>query len=321
MKFVAPTVTPKGLARRVPPAIFPSLLGLFGLGLGWRQAGMAFDLPGGAAEAFLGGATLLYLFALGAYLVKLVRRPGAILDDLRTLPGRLGLSAMLACLYLQATVLAPYLPDPARWLVVVALVLHGGLIALILWTFFKGPAEARRYSPAGHLYFVSPIIGAVAAAQAGYDYLAMGLGVATLGIGAGVWAWGADRLRQRPPAAALRPLLALHLAPAALAGMLAMYLGLTTVATIVAALTAVLFASLGLAGRWLTEGGFAPLWSVVTYPLAAAASLWLLMGGAWSVAGALVLIATTFVNIAIAFRVLKLWAGGQLAVKTNAAIA
>jgi len=85
--------------------------------------------------------------------------------------------------------------------------------------------------------------------------------------------------------------------------------------------SAVLLAALGLAGRWLLRAGFSPLWGALTFPLAATASFWLSLGGGWRIPGGLVLVAATLIVIPIAIQVVKLWAKGQLAVKTNAAIA
>ncbi len=321
MKFAAPSATPKGFARRVPPAIFPAIMGLFGLGLAWQRAEAVLDLPAGIAGVILGAVTLLYLFALGAYLAKLLRRPAVLIEDLRILPGRLGVSAMMACLYLVAISLAPHAPDLARGLLQVALGLHAGIILLLGWSFLRGPAEQRRYSPAGHLYFVSPIIGANAAALAGFDYLALGLLAATLLTAALIWAWGADRLWRDGMAAPLRPLLALHLAPAALTGLTAQALGLQNLSLVAAAAAAMTLGGLILGLRPLTVSGFSPLWAAFTFPLAATASLFLVLGGAWQIAGLLILAVATLIIPAITFRVMKLWAGGQLAIRTNAASA
>ena len=321
MKFVAPKPAPRGFARRVPPAIFPPILGLFALGLGWRRAMIVLDLPRQIPETALGAITLLFVFSFVAYMAKLILRPMVLREELRLMAGRLGLSAMIAGLYFLAMTLSPYLPDPARWLLSAALVLHAGLIVLILGTFARGPAEARRYSPAGQLYFVSPIIGAAAAADLGPAHLALGLLAGALAVAIALWLRGADRLWRRGLAAPLRPLLALHLMPAGVAGLAALSLGQEGVAEVFASVAALMLAAGVLGGRWLTRSGFTALWGAFTFPLAATASLWIDLGGMWRMAGSVLLVGATFVTLPIAFRVLKLWAGGQLAVKTNAAIA
>ena len=244
-----------------------------------------------------------------------------LIADLRLLPGRLGISAMIACLYLLAATLAPYAPETARRSLLGALGLHGAVIGLILWVFLSGPREQRRYSPTGQLYFVSPVIGAWVAAQAGYDYLALGLLAATMTLAALIWACGADRLWRDGMAAPLRPLLVLHLLPAALAGLAAQSLGLESLAEIAAAVAGFILCALILGLRPLLAAGFTPFWSAFGFPLAATATLWMVLGGSWQIAGLLVLAAATLAIPVIAFRILKLWAGGQLAVRTNAASA
>jgi hypothetical protein len=74
-----------GLWRRMPPAVFPPVFGLIGLGLAWRRAEGSFALPDagrGAAEMLLGAASLLFAFALVAWASKPLRRPGVLADEL-----------------------------------------------------------------------------------------------------------------------------------------------------------------------------------------------------------------------------------------------
>jgi tellurite resistance protein len=178
----------------------------------------------------LGAVVLLYVTGLVSYAAKLTRRPSVLREELRTMPGRLGLSAFVTCFYLLATTLSPYLPDLARGVFWAGLALHLALIALILQTFATGPAEQRRYSPAGHLYFVSPVVGAVTAAL-GRLFLACLRNHALCRRPCRcLWAWGADRLIREGMSPPLRPLLALHLAPAAVIGLAAALLGLLGVA-------------------------------------------------------------------------------------------
>jgi tellurite resistance protein len=76
----------------------------------------------------------------------------------------------------------------------------------------------------------------------------------------------------------------------------------------------------------LTEGGFSGFWGAFTFPVAAFAGALMMVGDdhgwrALVAAGGLVLGAATLAIPVIAVRVLKLWATGALAVKSNAAIA
>ena len=320
MAFVAPKPRP-ALFRGTPPAIFPSLMGLFGLGLGWRVGAGAFGLPQGLGEAILGAVTLLYLFGLAAYLRKLAARPSVLFEELRVLPGRAGVGAMVLCLYLLAAVLMPYAPGLARVVLLAALPAHGVFVAVLLRVLLTGPVEQRRVTPVWHLNFVGFILAGLSAPALGL----VGLGQAVL-WGTGVVAlliW-AESLRQFLAAsvpAPLRPLLAIHLAPAAMLGLVALALGQTGLAGVLAVVAAGLMAALVLSARWLTAAGFTPFWGAFTFPLAATASLWLSLGGVWRLPGGLALVAATLIVPPIAFKVLQLWAKGQLGPKTGAAVA
>lgn len=310
-----------GRWRRTPPAIFPPIMGLFGLGLCWRRAAEAGMLPGAVGEMTLGAVTLLFLFAAFAYLAKLARRTAALVDDLRILPGRAGLAAMVLCVYLLSIALLPYWPVLARAVLFAGLVAHLGFVAVLVHVFVTGPAEQRRVSPVWHLSFVGFIIGGLAAALMGMEFLALFILAATAIMATTVWAISLDQIVREGVPAPLRPLLAIHLSPAALLGMVAARLGLLSLAQIFAVLAALLLAVMVLRLRWLTQAGFSPMWGAFTFPLAATGSLWLGLGGVWLWPGMAVLAVTTAVIPAIAWGVLRMWASGQLAVRTNAATA
>lgn len=321
MAFKPPAMAPKGLWRRTPPAIFPPVLGLLGLGLAWRRGAGEFGLPQGAADALLGAVTMLFLFMALTYVVKFMRRPGVVAEDLKILPGRAGLVAGVLSLYLFAGVLTPYSADQARPVLMLALALHLALVALLLWQLLTGPAEQRRVTPVWHLSFAGFVVAAAAAQGLGLTGLAAALFWVSLPIAVLIWAASADQFRRERVPAPLRPLLAIHLMPAALLGEVALGMGMPGLALGFGVVSAVLLAALGLGSRWLLRAGFSPLWGALTFPLAATASFWLALGGAWRIPGGLVLVAATLIIIPIAIQVVKLWAKGQLAVKTNAAIA
>jgi tellurite resistance protein len=75
-------------------------------------------------------------------------------------------------------------------------------------------------------------------------------------------------------------------------------------------------------GRWLTEAGFSGLWGAFTFPLSAFATALVMLSngqGGLGVVAMCVLLAASGVVPFIAYRILKLWAQGTLAAKTNAA--
>ena len=120
---------PPGLWCATPPVIFPSILGLFALGLGWRQA-LAGSAFAGLAETLLGAVTLLYLFAATAYVAKPLRRPGVLAEEVRVLPGRAGLATAVMSMMLLSAVLVPYAPRVAAGMGLLAFGLHSALAVI-----------------------------------------------------------------------------------------------------------------------------------------------------------------------------------------------
>lgn len=321
---IPPQLTPeasRGLWRRTPPAIFPPIMGLFGLGLAWRRGAEALGLNPGPAEAILGAVALLWSFAALAYGAKLARRPGVLFEDLRVLPGRAGLAALTLSGLLLAAALVPYAPGAARALLLGGLAVHAALAVAVVVALLRLPPEARGVTPVWHLSFVGFIVGGLSAAPLGLPALGAAILWTTIPAAVAIWVASLVQLVRRVPPAPLRPLLAIHLAPASLFGTVSLIQGLPMLAAVFAVLGGAILAALIGAGRWIAAAGFSPLWGAFTFPLAAYASLLLLLGGMAAWAGAALALAATVIVPWIAFRVMKAWVGGQLAVKTNAAVA
>lgn len=309
-----------------PPAIFPPLLGLLGLGLAWRRGLAALGLPGDPAEALLGAVTLLALFCFIAYATKLLRRPGVLLDEMRTLPGRTGLAAMTDSLMLLASVALPYGAGLATAVLYVGLGLHTALALLLVRFLLRAPEAQRRVTPAFHLSFVGFIIGALAAVPLGLTLLAQVILVATVLAALAIWAVSAVQFARETVPAPLRPMLAVHLAPACLFTTVAAGLGLPVLAAAFGAVAVALALTLLAWARWITAAGFSPLWGAFTFPLTALASAGFALGAvgtgdAGRLLGVAALILATGAVPAIAYRILQLWAKGQLGPRTAAAVA
>ena len=148
-----PLTPPKrpSLWRAMPPAVFPPLMGLVGLGLAWRRVLYALQLPEAPAELILGAVSLLFLFALALYAAKALRRLAAVPEDLRTLPGRAGLAALTGTVMLLAAVAGPYSAALAAGMLWAGLVLHAGQAALALRALAQ---TGWRVDPVWHLSFV-----------------------------------------------------------------------------------------------------------------------------------------------------------------------
>ena len=317
--FPPPQFPPRrpALFARMPPAVFPVLMGVLGLALALQSATISFGLPNSAADLALGLAVGLWVFAAFGYLVKLARRPAVLLEDLRSLPGRAGVAAACLGLLLVAAALVPIWPGLAHILLLAGLALHGAQALLILRLWITSPPEARDITPVWHLHFVGFILGALAAAPLGLTLLASALLWLTLPLAGAIWAVSLVQLIRRIPPAPLRPLLAIHLVPASLFATVAASLGQTGLALGFATLAGLILLTLLAAARWITLSGFSALWGAFTFPLAACAGA--LFALDLQVTGAMILAFALILVPVIAYKVLAAWAKGSLAAKTNAA--
>ncbi len=320
-RYPPPEFPPRrpALFARTPPAIFPAILGFLGLAgaiplalgrLGWDQA---------LADLLAGVAVALWLFATAAYLAKLARRPGVVVEDLRVLPGRSGLAAMSMGGMVTAGLVSAYSTPVSAVLLLASLaghaVLAGGLVRLLL-----GPSpEARLVNPTLHLSFVGFIVAAPAALALGWGWLAEALFWSMLPVAVVIWGLSLRQFARAVPPAPLRPLLAIHLAPAALLSSVATLLARPDLGLGFAALGLAYAALLLAAGRWVAEAGVSPMWGAFTFPLAALSTALLLAGGIWLWPGLALAAVGLGVIPAILWWVLKRWPGGKLAAATNAA--
>lgn len=319
-----PFPTRPKFGQQTPPAIFPSVFGSFGLGLAWRRAVDTFHMPTAPGEMILGAVTLLFLFCLLAYGLKVARRPGVLADDMRVLPGRGGQAAAIMALFLLASSLIPMSVSIATVLLIIGLAANVGLIVLYLRFLCTAPAEQRVVSPVWQLTFVGSLIGAMVAAQLGMTQLATVIYWINLPTAMAIWSISLLQLWRNRYPAPLRPFLAIHLAPACLSSIVALMLGLPGLSLGLACFAIAILAALLVKGLWLTEAGFSPAWSSFTFPLAAFSIMAQLQASAghgevFRILGGLGLVAATLIIPVITFKVMQAWAKGQLAVKTNAA--
>lgn len=317
--FPPPEFPPRKVAAfsRTPPAIFPPVLGLLGLGLALKRGLEALALPVGVADAALGALAMLWLSAALAYLAKVVRRPSVVAADMGSLSGRAGLAAGSMGGMLLSAILAPFVPVVAVFLLWLSLAVHAMLAGLLVRLLWRAAPEGRTPNPTLHLSFVGFVVGGVGAAALGLPDIATALLYATIPVALVIWAIAAVDLFRRIPPAPLRPLLAIHLAPACLLATVAALTGHDGLAQAFAILASVLLGLLLAASRWMLQAGFTPMWGALTFPVSACASAYVLAG--WTVAGIVVLAAGLVLIPWIAWRVLSLWPGNRLAAKTNAA--
>jgi len=322
--FQAQKNTPRW--RKTPPAIFPPILGLFGLAMAWGRAPDAFGISGAVGQGLMGAVTLLFLFALGNYLAKIAARPGVVAEDLKVLPGRAGLAAMTMALMLLAVAVLPWSEALARAVLALGVAGHAAVILLVTRALLTGPAEARTVTPVFHLTFVGLIVAPFSALPLGWTLFATLVFWITLVAAVLIWIASAVQFARKDVPAPLRPLLAIHVAPASLLAIVAFLLGQAALGVGLAIWAMVLVAALVARGRWLLAAGFSPLWGAITFPLAAFASLMMVLGAAgygdgFRLIGAVALVAATGFIPYVVVKVGQMWLKGALGPKTNAAVA
>jgi tellurite resistance protein len=303
----------------MPPAVFPAILGLLWLGMAWRKAAAVFALPQGLVDACLGAVTLLWAFSVFAYAAKALRRPAVMAEDLRILPGRDGLAALALTFPAVALVLVPTRPGLASGLILAGLAVHVALIALAVRVLVAGPPEARGVTPVWQTMFAGLAMAALPALDLGWTGPAVAGAILSALAAAMIGLVSASQLIRRIPPAPLRPLLALHLFPVAVLGLVAQGLGLVLWAQALALMAAALLLALAASGRLLLPSGYTPFLGALIYPLAACGALFLALDGPWRIAGALLVLAATMGGLPIIHRLLQDGIKGRLAQQTNAA--
>lgn len=314
-----------GLWARTPPAVFPAILGALAIGHGWRLAHVRLGAPEWIGEMLLGALSLLFVFAAIAMLTKLARRPSVLLDDLKILPGRAGMSASTVAMMLFAAALVPVAPGLAKIVLVLALIGHAIVALSVIRVLATGPAPQRKVTPVWHLTFVGFIVAPLAAIPLGWVALSQAIHAMTLPIAVLIWAFSIRQFAEDDVPPPLRPLLAIHLAPLALFATVSALLGYTATGVVFVLLGLALLALFLVNARWLTTAGFSALWGAFTFPMASITNALFMnapsLGGwAFALAG-IMLVAATLAVAAIAFKIMQLWAKGALAVATNAATA
>ncbi len=304
---------------RTPPAIFSPILGLLGLALAVRLALPQLALDPAPGDLLAGIAVALWVFAALAYGLKLARRPGVVAEDLRALPGRAGLAALTVGGMATGALVAPFAPGLAKALIVLALIGHAATALVLLRLLARLPAEARRVNPTLHLSFVGFIVAGPGAVAVGWTGLASAVLWLCLPVALAIWGLSAVQFAREVPPPPLRPLLAIHAAPAALMATVAGSLGLVWLSEALLLLALLLALALALGLRWLTVAGISPIWAAFTFPLAALALALIRGGGLWQPIGLGVLVVALGVVPAVLWWVLKRWPGGRLAAMTNAA--
>lgn len=311
------------LWRRSPPAIFPVCLGFLGLGLGWRSAGQFVPFATEIGGLILGAATTYFLFFLATYLRKLIARPSVLWDEMAIPASRAGIAACAMSMMLLAAAFLPFgISAPHIWWT--GVVMQIGASVIVCYAILKDPPNERHFTPFQYLTFVGPVAGPIAGIPLGHVVESIMLTFAALIAHLVITAGLAWQLTQRLPSPAMRPALAIFLAPNCLFALSFGALGYEWGFALfywVANVTAFL---LILLVPWMIRAGWSPAWAAFTFPGAA----WLNVqsmavekgAGLPAIIGVYAgLIIATPLILFIAYRFAMMWVTGVLAEKTGAA--
>ncbi len=313
------------LWRSTPPAIFPVILGLVGLSLAWRGLGLSFGLTSGLGDILLGVSTMILVFFALSYAAKLIARPAVLMEDLKSPPGRAGLSAISMSLIVLAAGLLPF-GELARYVWWFGIILHVVIVTFVVKAMSKSPPEGRSVTPFQLLPFVGLVTAPLAGVALGYGLLSQLLTyISLVAFAVILFQLTTKFIRTRPPEP-LRPTYAIILAPLSLFGIafgqFGPEIGFTVfyIAVWAYAIALLVFA------KWLTKAGFTPMWGSFTFPLAtftninimAMAKGYGLVATTGAIAGGLIATALIFF---ISYKALKMWAKRDLAKKTGSAVA
>jgi len=316
---------PTPLWRSTPPAIFTVALGFLGLGLAWHKAALVLPVPTAPGDLLMGISTTFFGFFALSYLAKVVARPRVFYEDMKTPPARGGVSAIGMGLMVLAAVLFSFgWALPVLWWAGVVVQIIVSLLVLLRMS--HDAPEIRAFNPFQYLTFVGLIVAPIGGVPLGYVQASFWLSMLSLvsfiviTIG-----YTIKLIRVRPPQP-LRPALVIVLSPLSLFAMMFMQVNEGVAAQVFYWLSwAAALVLLALA-RWLTKGGWTPVWGAFTFPIAAFCSMHIM---AFGINGSVVALAGIWLGLSvgtplilfIVYRAAQAWIRGDLAKKSGAATA
>ena len=313
------------LWRSTPPAIFPVILGLVGLVHAWHGIGRAFGLPAAFGDILLGiTVALLAVFTL-SYVAKLIARPGVLMDDLKSPPGRAGLSAISMSFIVLSVGLLPF-GEMVRYVWWFGIILHLAIVTFVVKAISKAPPEGRSVTPFQLLPFVGLSTTPLAGVALGYVLLSQILTYISLTAFAVILFQLVGKFMRTRPPEPLRPPFAIILAPLSLFGMAFGQFGPEIAFTAFYIAVWAYGIALLVFAKWLTKAGFTPMWGSFTFPAATFTNINIMAIGkgfgvvatTGTIAGGLI---ATVLIFFIAYKAFKMWASRKLAQKTGAAVA
>lgn len=207
------------------PLIFAMVLGIGGLGNGWRAAARLWAVPAAIGEAFAGAAVLLWLGLVLAYARHWLADPRAALADMQH-PAQGMLASLLPVATLIASLaLRPHLPMTA-W--IMALAGLAGVVTFAAWAIGGLWQDGRTAADTTAVFYMPTVGGGLVAALAAGSFGAVETGWLFFGLGLlsflAMESVVVARMIQAPLPADRRATLGVHMAPPAVASVALMAL-------------------------------------------------------------------------------------------------
>lgn len=167
----------------MPVTVFASVMGVAGLGLAWRKAAALTGLPAMAGEALVALGGVLFVLSAAAYGLKLVRHPQACLGEFNH-PIRSSFFATISIgLMLLATGLHPHAAKPAETLWGIGALLQLGFTVRVFARWIIHKQEIAHANPA---WFI-PIVGNIIVPVLGVKLGQMDVSWFFFSIGISLW--------------------------------------------------------------------------------------------------------------------------------------
>ena len=312
--------------RRTPPALFPSLLGLFGLSLAWRRAAQVWEVPAAIGEGLGLIATIILLVTLSSYVAKLCIRPGVLWDELIIDPARGSVSAGSMCAMAMAAYLLPYTSLGAFLIWWMSLGLHGVYFACIALIVLRHENTMRQFNPVILLPAAGILVATLAAPGLGYvlfSQIILAVSIPASAIILAMCLWNAARhgVQQLH-----RSSYAAFLVPPSVAALGVYNLNGETYFMPVWIGACLVGAGLLPFVRWMTKGGWSANWGIFCFPLAAFSAVQILaVQAGYGLTAQILAVSTLTVSSVLIPYILILtyqsWFAGRLAEATKAAVA
>lgn len=200
---------------RFPITLFTAPMGMIGLGLAWREAAASFDLPAAIGEAVIGFGSALYVAILVLYIVKAVRFPAAAAEDCRDAVRVNFLPAITMSLILVSIGAAPHDRTVGEILWCIGAAANVAItVYVVVFCWYGLDHVVQSVTPAWFIPVVGNLVAPIGGAYYGYYEISWMI----FGVGVFFWLILSTILFYRllfhePMAAAMKPTMAIQLAP------------------------------------------------------------------------------------------------------------